>query len=82
MRAFVTIRKLITNPPADKITELRQEITNLKEYMEEVITDQNDINEDTRVQLELINQTLAEFQVQKRITGRPCRPIGFIKPEE
>lgn len=37
----------------------------LKNYIEEAFTDYNDINEDTRTQLELINQTLAELQAQK-----------------
>ena len=82
MRAFVAIRELVTNPPVDKVAELRKELTELKEYIEEVFTDQNDINEDTRIQLELINQTLAELQVQKKTSERPRRPIGFIKPEE
>ena len=82
MRAFVAICELVTNPPVDKVAELRKELTELKEYIEEVFTDQNDINEDTRIQLELINQTLAELQVQKKTSERPRRPIGFIKPEE
>jgi hypothetical protein len=30
-------------------------------YVEEAFTNYNDINEDTRIQLELINQTLAEL---------------------
>ena len=59
MRAFVSIRQMIANPPADKLSELQQEVKELKEYIEEVFTDYNDINEDTRVQLELINETLA-----------------------
>jgi hypothetical protein len=37
----------------------------LKAYIEEIFTDQNDINEDTRMQLELINQSLAELQANK-----------------
>ena len=82
MRAFVAIRELVINPPVDKVAELRQELTELKEYIEEVFADQNDINEDTRIQLELINQTLAELQVQKKASEKPRRPIGFIKPEE
>ena len=82
MRAFVAIRGLISAPPVDKNAELQQEMKRLKEYMEEVFADQNDINEDTRIQLELINQTLAELQVQKKTSERPRRPIGFIKPEE
>ena len=40
----------------------------LKEYIEDVFADQNDINEDTRMQLELINQILAELQVKNRLT--------------
>ena len=39
----------------------------LKEYIEDVFADQNDINEDTRMQIELINQVLAELQVHKKI---------------
>ena len=82
MRAFVAIRKLVTNPPVDKVAELRKELTGLKAYMEDVFADQNDINEDTRMQLELINQALAELQVQKKSSARPRRPVGFIQPEE
>lgn len=66
MRAFVAVRQLISNSPIGKYAELQQEIKKLKEYMEEVFTDQNDINEDTRIQLELINQTLAELQVKNK----------------
>lgn len=43
----------------------------LKSYIEEVFTDYNDINEDTRVQLELINRTFAELQAQKRLADSP-----------
>lgn len=82
MRAFVAIRQMIANPPADKLSELQQEVKELKEYIEEVFTDYNDINEDTRVQLELINETLAELQTQKRQQEKPRRPIGFIKPND
>ena len=82
MRAFVAVRQLIANPPADKNSMLQKEVKELKEYIEEVFADQNDINEDTRMQLELINQTLAELQVQKKLSSKPRRPIGFIKPEE
>lgn len=40
-------RQLILNPPADKLTALKQEIKDLKEYIEETFTDYNDINEIT-----------------------------------
>ena len=68
IRAFVAVRQLIANSPTDKIAELKNELKELKEYFEEIFTDQNDINEDTRMQLELINQTLAELQVKNRLT--------------
>ena len=82
MRAFVAVRRLISNPPVDKNAELREEMKKLKDYMEEIFADQNDINEDTRMQLELINQTLAELQVHQKLSDKPHRPIGFIRPEE
>ena len=82
MRAFVAVRRLISNPPVDKNAELREEMKKLKDYMEEIFADQNDINEDTRIQLELINQTLAELQVHQKLSDTPRRPIGFIRQEE
>lgn len=78
-RAFVAIRKLVSNPPTNRITELQQEIKELKEYIEEAFADYNDINEDTRIQLELINQTLAELQSKKSISDKPRPRIGFVK---
>ena len=77
MRAFVAVRRLISNPPVDKNAELREEMKKLKDYMEEIFADQNDINEDTRIQLELINQTLAELQVHQKLSDKPRRPIGL-----
>ena len=57
IRAFIAIRQLMLNPPVDKITGLQKELKDLKEYIEDVFTDQNDINEDTRIQLELRKKT-------------------------
>ena len=82
MRAFVAVRRLISNPPVDKNAELREEMKKLKDYMEEIFADQNDINEDTRIQLELINHPLAALQVHQKLSDKPRRPIGFIQPEE
>ena len=78
-RAFVAIRKLVSTPPADRVTELQQEVKELKEYIEEAFADYNDINEDTRIHLELINQTLAELQSKKSISDKPRPRIGFVK---
>ena len=41
---------------------------------------QNDINEDMRMQLELINQTLAELQVKYKEQEKKGHPrSGFVK---
>ncbi|MDP4201275.1 MAG: ORF6N domain-containing protein [Bacteroidota bacterium] len=75
VRAFVTIRQALSAPQQpDRYEDLRQ-------YMEEILIDQNEINEDTRMQLELINLTLAELQMEKRIQDKPRRPIGYKKPD-
>ncbi len=81
MRAFVAIRQLIAIPPVDRIGLLETQMKELKEYIEEVFTDYNDINEDTRIQLDLINKTLAELQVQEKLSDKPRNPVGFVKPK-
>ena len=80
MRAFVAVRQLILAPPTDRVAEIETEIKKLKEYIEEVFSDYNDINEDTQMQLELINQTLAELQAKRSSYEIHRRPIGFRKP--
>lgn len=82
MRAFVAVRQLVMTPPNSEIQELQKEMKQLKEYIEDVFSDYNDINEDTRMQLELINQSLAELQVHKDAIVKPRRPIGFYTPEK
>ena len=82
MRAFVAVRQILNLPSATQFVQLQNEVKELKDYLEEVFTDQNDINEDTRMQLELINQTLAELQAQRKQAEKRRNPIGFIKPKE
>jgi hypothetical protein len=77
VRAFVAIRQLVLNPPTDRITKIENRMNDLKAYVEDIFTDQNDINEDTRMQLELINEALAELQVKHRDANKPRNPIGF-----
>ena len=79
IRAFIAIRQLVLNPPEDKVSGLQKEIKELKEYIEDIFADQNDINDDTRIQLELINQTLAELQVKDRAFKERKR-IGYRLP--
>ena len=81
-RAFVAMRQMIANSPVIMSAQLQKEMKELKEYIEDVFADQNDINEDTRMQIELINQVLAELQVHKKLSEKTRRPIGFILPKE
>jgi len=81
MRAFVTIRQSLVAQPGVGLAELQSEITQLKSYIEEVFTDYNDINEDTRMQIELINQSLAELHTDKKQLEKPRKRIGFTVEE-
>lgn len=76
MRAFVAVRQMISaNPMAVRLSVLEKNFAELKQDLEEIFMDYNDINEDTRAQLEAINTTLAELQANP---GRKQRPrIGF-----
>jgi ORF6N domain len=81
MRAFITIRQLVLNSPINKVDEIKNELRELKEYIEEVFTDYNDINEDTRMQIELINESLAQLHTDKKVADKPRKRIGFITEE-
>ena len=81
VRIFVAIRQLVLNAPIDRFGKLENEVRELKQYIEDVFTDYNDINEDTRTQLELINGTLAELQMKNKEL-KPRNPIGYRMPEE
>jgi hypothetical protein len=79
VRAFVAIRNLMPVKPVDKITDVQTELNQLKAYIEEVFTDYNDMHEDTRMQIELINQSLAELHTNKERLNKPRNKIGFVK---
>jgi len=81
MRAFVIVRQLILNPPVDKYGALEIRFTELQQHVEGILKDQNDINEDTRMQLELINESLAELHVKNKVLNKPRTPIGF-RPQQ
>ena len=80
MRAFVTFRHMVSYPLPDNNEELRQEIQNLREEMNEILADQNDINESTRAQLDAISTALAELQAKDQ-KHHPQRRIGFIQDD-
>ena len=78
IRAFVAVRHLLLNTPTDEIKELQNEVKAIKQYIEDVFSDYNDINEDTRTQLELVNEALAELQVKHKELNKPRNVItGF-----
>lgn len=79
MRAFIAVRQMLSNPIESRVERIETQVRELKQYMEEVLVDQNDINEDTMVQLELINQTLAELQAKDQ-NSKNRNPIGYRLP--
>ena len=65
--------------PSPSEWKMQNEMQQLKQYIETVLADYNDINEDTRMQLELINEALAKLQSDNKLMNKPRNPIGFIK---
>lgn len=81
MRAFVAVRQMIaSNPVALRLSTLEKNFEELKQDLEEIFADYNDINEDTRIQLEAINTALADLQTDRK-KASPHKRIGF-KTEE
>ena len=82
MRAFVTFHQIKSLPPAEAYDELKKEIANLRQEMDEILADQNDINESTRAQLDALSTALAELQASRSQNAslKKRRPIGFIQP--
>ena len=77
MRAFVTVRQMIAaNPVAARLSTLEKNFQELKQDLEEIFADYNDINEDTRIQLDAINTALAALQSDRKKTP-PRKRIGF-----
>ena len=74
MRTFFALRDLVP----DNYSELKAEIKALRNDMDEILADQNEINEETRAQLDAISNALAELQA-KEPKKRPMRRIGFIQ---
>jgi len=82
MRAFTEFRKVAASLPThDDVAQLRKDFEELKLDIEEILHDQNDINESTRMQIDAISTALAELQ-SKEPRQKPHRRIGFIQDEE
>ncbi len=83
MRAFVAVRQAVT---ALQTSELRYEqlshkVDQLNAYVEEILHDQNDINDqqeqtnnEVALQIEAINDALDQLRDEK---AKPRKPIGF-----
>ena len=92
IRAFVAVRNLMLHPPVNEAKELQNEVWALKHYIDEAFIDYNDINEDTRTELDNINQMLSvankqfseiyqaltELADPKKELGKPRNQIGFM----
>lgn len=79
MRVFVTARESVSSisETGKRLSMLEKNFAELKQDLEEIFADYNDINENTRMQLDLLNESLAELQTNnKKSKGRP--KIGFI----
>lgn len=77
MRAFVTVRQMIAaNPVAVRLSTLEKNFQELKQDLEEIFADYNDINEATRIQLDAINTALADLQSDRK-KASPRNRIGF-----
>lgn len=84
MRAFTQFRHIastlsLPNNNAD-VAQLRKDFEELKLDIEDILRDQNEINEDTRIQLDAISTALAALQ-SKEPKQKPRRKIGFIQEE-
>lgn len=81
-RAFVAMRQtLLTLSIPAKLSELQNSIDKLRNEVNDILADQNDINESTRAQLDAISKALAELQAGKHLQ-KPRKRIGFIQEEE
>ena len=69
MRAFVAIRHMAMSlpPSTADMLQLRKDFEELKLDIEEILRDQNDINENTRIQLDNISMALAELQSPRQL---------------
>ena len=84
MRAFVEFRHMATSltlpDSSADIAQLRKDFEELKLDIEDILHDQNDINESTRMQLDNITLALAELQ-SKEPRQKSRRRIGFIQDD-
>ena len=80
MRAFVAVRQYLTSSKCDNC-QLESKVDRLAAYIEEILADQNDINEENRCHIELINEAIASLQADKNLSRKPRAIIkSFSNP--
>lgn len=79
MRAFVAMRKQISELSAQQIQieRLEMKVDRLNDYVESILHDQNEINEETAMQIELINESIAQLNASQE-TDKARPRIGFV----
>lgn len=79
MRAFIAMRKQLSELAAQKqqIDRLEVRVDRLNDYVESILHDQNEINEEIAMQIELINQSIAELKTEKVQMDNRTK-IGFV----
>lgn len=82
MRAFVYMKNTLSalNETALRQGKLELEVENLRNYIEDILRDQNDANELVGAQMEAINESLAELAAKVEdltSTPAPRKKIGF-----
>jgi len=89
MRAFVYMKNMLVslNQTTLRQDKLELEVEKLKNYMEDVLRDQNDTNEDIAAQMEAISQSLVELGMQvdslvKQPSKTKPNPVGYEAIEE
>ena len=87
MRAFVLMRQALSELSATnlRVEQLSRRMDNLNHYVDDILRDQNDINEATALQIDLIQDSLAELHAEKteRDEENSRRRIGFrVEKEE
>lgn len=82
MRAFVVMRQMVNEVKATPISQIEQKVDKLAIYIEEILKDQNDINEDMQMQLDNISEVIAELQVSQVQAEKPRVHIGFTHKED
>ena len=81
MRAFVAVRQYLASPTKCGSCQLESKVDQLAVYIEEILADQNDINEEIRCHIELINEAIANLQSDNGISRKPRTVIKGFRGE-